>query len=46
MGAQHAGMQSAWVNRKNRPWDTFGGEPDLTVGTFHELADALGAPDR
>ena len=46
MGAQHAGLQSAWVNRTDEPWDAFGGEPDLTVETVHELADALGAPDR
>ncbi|MBB6645387.1 haloacid dehalogenase type II [Halobellus ruber] len=43
MGARHAGMQSVWVNRTDQPWETFGGEPDLTVETFHELADALGA---
>jgi len=41
MGAQHAGMQSAWVNRKTQPWDAFGGDPDLTIETFSELADAL-----
>jgi 2-haloacid dehalogenase len=43
MGAQHAGMQSAWVNRTDQPWETFDGDPDLTVETFHELADVLGA---
>ncbi|WP_224270817.1 haloacid dehalogenase type II [Haloprofundus salinisoli] len=41
MGAKHAGMQSAWVDRKGSPWETFGGEPDLTIETFFELADAL-----
>ncbi|WP_117595478.1 haloacid dehalogenase type II [Haloprofundus halophilus] len=42
MGAKHAGMQSVWVDRKGSPWETFGGEPDLTIETFFELADALG----
>jgi 2-haloacid dehalogenase len=41
MGAQHAGMQSVWVNRKDQPWEAFDGEPDLTIETFHELADAV-----
>ncbi len=42
MGATHAGMQGVWVDRKGSPWETFGTEPDLTVETFFELADALG----
>ncbi|KTG11524.1 haloacid dehalogenase [Haloprofundus marisrubri] len=42
MGAQHAGMQGTWVDRKGSPWETFGGEPDHTIETFYELADALG----
>lgn len=41
MGARHAGMQSAWVNRKAQPWDPFDGDPDLTIETFYDLADAL-----
>jgi len=43
LGARHAGMQGVWVDRKNTPWEPFGGDPDLTVRTLHELADALGA---
>ena len=43
LGARHAGMQGVWVDRKDSPWEPFGGDPDLTVGTLHELADALGA---
>ncbi|QLC35249.1 haloacid dehalogenase type II (plasmid) [Halarchaeum sp. CBA1220] len=41
MGAQHAGMQGAWVDRKGTPWESFGGEPTLTIETFYELADEL-----
>jgi len=41
MGATHAGMQGVWVDRKGSPWETFGTEPDLTVETFFELAEAL-----
>jgi 2-haloacid dehalogenase len=41
MGARHAGMQSAWVNRKGQPWEPFDGDPDLTIDTFHDLADEL-----
>ncbi|MDY6765164.1 MAG: haloacid dehalogenase type II [Halobacteria archaeon] len=40
-GAMHAGMQGVWVNRKDDPWETFDGKPDLTVSGFKELADAL-----
>lgn len=42
MGAQHAGMQGVWVDRKRSPWETFGDDPDLTVETFFELAEVLG----
>jgi 2-haloacid dehalogenase len=42
VGAQHAGMQSAWVDRKDTPWEPFGPEPDLTIETFYDLADELG----
>ena len=43
MGAQHAGMQGVRVNRKEAPWEPFDGEPDLTIETFYQLADELGA---
>lgn len=42
MGAKHADMQGAWVDRKGRPWEAVAGTPDLTVESFHELADTLG----
>ncbi|WP_408957499.1 haloacid dehalogenase type II [Natrinema sp. 74] len=42
MGAKHAGMQGAWVDRKGRPWESIAGEPDLPIETFHDLADELG----
>jgi 2-haloacid dehalogenase len=42
LGACHAGMQGVWVDRKNTPWEPFAGRPDLTIETFHELAEALG----
>ncbi len=40
-GAMHAGMQGVWVDRKGDPWEPFDGEPDLTIGTLHDLADEL-----
>ena len=40
-GAKSAGMQGVWVSRTDDPWETFGPEPDLTVNTFHELAEVL-----
>jgi 2-haloacid dehalogenase len=43
MGANHAGMQSAWLNRKERPWEPFDGRPDLTVESLYNFADELGA---
>ncbi|WP_049984264.1 haloacid dehalogenase type II [Halorubrum sp. BV1] len=42
LGASHAGMQAAWVDRKGTPWEPFAGDPDATVDTLHELADGLG----
>ena len=42
LGAGHAGMQAAWVDRKGTPWEPFAGDPDAIVETLHELADALG----
>ena len=41
MGAQHAGMQGVWVDRKDTPMEPFDGDPDLTIKTFYDLADAL-----
>jgi 2-haloacid dehalogenase len=42
MGAKHAGMQGVRVDRKATPWEPFDGDPDLTIESFYELADALG----
>lgn len=43
LGAMNAGMQAAWLNRANVPWEDFADqEPDLTAETFHDVADALG----
>ncbi len=42
MGARHARMQAVWVDRNGSPWEPFDGEPDLTVETLDEVADALG----
>ncbi|WP_458189364.1 haloacid dehalogenase type II [Haladaptatus sp. NG-WS-4] len=41
-GARHAGMQGVWVDRKGKPWEPFGDEPDLTVESLSDLADELG----
>ena len=41
-GSKHAGMQGVWLDRSGGPWDTYGAEPDLHVGSFYEFADALG----
>lgn len=40
-GAINAGMQGVWINRKDDPWVRFGEQPDLTIKSFHELADTL-----
>jgi 2-haloacid dehalogenase len=43
LGAMHAGAQAAWLNRDDAPWESFAGrDPDLTIDTFYDLADALG----
>ncbi|MCG1002927.1 MULTISPECIES: haloacid dehalogenase type II [Halobacterium] len=43
LGASHAGMQSAWVDRKATPWEPFAGDPDITITDFHDLVAALSA---
>jgi 2-haloacid dehalogenase len=42
-GAMHAGMQGVWVNRQDTIWGPYRTDPDLTIDTFHELADELDA---
>lgn len=41
LGAQHAGMQGVWIDRKATPWEPFAGNPDLTIETFYDLAEKL-----
>jgi 2-haloacid dehalogenase len=41
IGAQAAGMKSAWVDRTGGLFDTLGPTPEIVVGTLTELADAL-----
>lgn len=41
LGAQYAGMQGVWIDRKATPWEPFGGDPDLTIETFYDLAEEL-----
>jgi 2-haloacid dehalogenase len=44
LGAMNAGMQAAWLNREDEPWEEFTGrDPDLRAETFHDVAEALGA---
>ncbi len=42
-GAVDAGMRGAWVNRQGSMWGPYEIEPDVTVESFHELADELDA---
>lgn len=37
LGANNAGFQTVWVNRCNRPWRSFGPEPDLQVPSLSNL---------
>jgi 2-haloacid dehalogenase len=41
IGAQAAGMKTAFVNRRGRPYEDTPYQPELVVGNFRELADAL-----
>lgn len=41
-GAQNAGMQGVWINRKGLPRDPFGEPPKLVIESLDELLDALG----
>jgi 2-haloacid dehalogenase len=43
VGAQAAGMRTAWVDRSGGPFDTLGSPPEIVVGTLTELADVLEA---
>ena len=41
IGAETAGMKSAWVDRSGGLFDTLGSPPEIVVSTLTELADAL-----
>ena len=43
IGAEAAGMQTAWVNRSGGLFDTLGPRPKVIVGTLTGLAEALKA---
>lgn len=40
-GAINAGMQGVWINRQNTLWGPYEMDPDLTIESFHDLADEL-----
>lgn len=41
VGAKNVGMQGVWLNRDGSPPETWGPEPDGTVSSFEDLADAI-----
>ena len=41
IGAKSAGMRSAMINRRNRPFEETPHKPDITVPTMKDLADAI-----
>ncbi len=41
IGAEAAGMRTAWVDRSGGLFDTLSSPPEVIVGTLTELADAL-----
>ena len=41
IGAEAAGMQTAWIDRSGGAFDTLGPRPEMVVSTLIELADAL-----
>jgi 2-haloacid dehalogenase len=41
-GAEHAGMQSVWLDRASRPWETFGPDPSFRADSIHDVAEELG----
>ena len=43
VGAEAAGMGTAWVNRSGAPFDTIGAQPGLTVPALDRLPAALAA---
>lgn len=43
-GAIAAGLQAAWLNRKDRAWEPYAREPHVTVESLQDLVEVL--PDR
>ena len=41
LGAMNAGMQSAWINRSDTPWEAFGDEPDVTARNLAAFVDTV-----
>jgi 2-haloacid dehalogenase len=41
IGAKSAGMRTAFINRRERPFERTPHEPDITVRTMQDLADAM-----
>jgi 2-haloacid dehalogenase len=41
IGAKSAGMRTAFINRSERPFERTPHEPDITVRTMQDLADAM-----
>ena len=41
VGAKASGMRTAFIDRRKRPFGDWPYQPDLIVGDFTELADAL-----
>jgi 2-haloacid dehalogenase len=41
IGAKAAGMRTAMINRRNRPFERTPYQPDVTVATMTDLADAM-----
>jgi 2-haloacid dehalogenase len=41
IGAKSAGMRTAFINRRERPFERPPHEPDITFRTMQDLADAI-----
>ena len=41
IGAKSAGMRTAMINRRDRPFEETPHKPDITVPTMKDLADAI-----
>jgi 2-haloacid dehalogenase len=41
IGAKSAGMRTAMINRRDRPFELTPHQPDITVSTMTDLANAM-----